>query len=94
MYINTLRELNRKLPLFMRVKWTERIGIIIESDARPKFQDFLQFVKARARLVNNELAEDLCASATKSKKKGKGSRVTGRSVQKSSTLMAGMKQTQ
>ena len=93
-HVNTLRELNRKLPLFMRVKWTERAGTIIESDSRPKFQDFLQFVKARARLVNNEFAEDLCAISTKSKEKGKGSGVTGRYVPKSSTLTAGMKGTQ
>ena len=92
-HVNTLRELNRKLPLFMRVKWTERAGMIIESDARPKFQDFLQFVKARARLVNNEFAEDLCASTIRSKERGKGSGVTGRYVQKSSTLTAGMKKT-
>ena len=52
----------------MRVKWTERAGIIIESDARPKFQVFLQFVKARARLVINEFAEDLCASTRRSEK--------------------------
>ena len=93
-HVNTLRELNRKLPLFMRVKLTERAGIIIESDARPKFQDFLQFVKARAKLVNNEFAEDLCAGTTNSKKRGKGPGVTGRYVQKSSTLMAGMQKTQ
>ena len=92
-HVNTLRELNRKLPLFMRVKWTESAGMIIESDARPKFQDFLQFVKARARLVNNEFAEDLCASTTRSKERGKGSGVTGRYVRKSSTLTAGMKKT-
>ena len=54
----------------------------------------MQFVKARARLVNNEFAEDLCAGATKSKERGKGPGVTGRYVQKSSTLMAGMQKTQ
>jgi hypothetical protein len=58
-HVNTLRELNRKLPLFMRIKWTEHAGAIIEHGSRPKFQDFLQFVKGRARLVNNEFAEDI-----------------------------------
>ena len=55
--------------------------------------NFLQFVKARARLVNNEFAEDLCASTTTSKERKKGSGVTGRYVQKSSILTAGMKKT-
>ena len=91
-HVNTLRELNRKLPLFMRVKWTERAGTIIESDSRPNFEDFLKFVKGRARLVNNEFAEDL--SVNTSKIRGKGQGVGGRFVQKSSTLTAGAQQTQ
>jgi hypothetical protein len=91
-HVNTLRELNRKLPLFMRVKWTERAGTIIESGSRPNFEDFLKFVKGRARLVNNEFAEDLSSSA--SKLKGRGQGTSGRFVQKSSTLTAGVKQAQ
>ena len=91
-HVNTLRELNRKLPLFMRVKWTERAGTIIESGSRPNFEDFLKFVKRRARLVNNEFAEDL--SVNTSKIRGKGQGVGGRFEQKSSTLTAGAQQTQ
>ena len=34
-----------KLPLFARVKWTECAGSIIESGQRPRFVDFLQFLK-------------------------------------------------
>ena len=48
-HTNTLRELNRKLPLFMRVKWTECAGRIIESGQGPRFVDFFQFLKQRAR---------------------------------------------
>ena len=66
-HVNTLRELTRKLPLFLRVKWTERAGKTIESGSRPKFKDFLHFVKKRATLVNNEFGEDLCASLVKPK---------------------------
>ena len=91
-HVNTLRELNRKIPLFMRVKWTERAGTIIESGSRPNFEDFLKFVKRRARLVNNEFAEDL--SVNTSKIRGKGQGVGGRFEQKSSTLTAGAQQTQ
>ena len=52
-HTNTLRELNRKLPLFMRVKWTECAGRIISFGAKPKFADFLKHLKDRAALVNN-----------------------------------------
>ena len=61
-HTNTLRELNRKLPLFMRVKWTECAGRIIESGRRPRFVDF----------VNYEFGEDLNCSPSKDKEKGKG----------------------
>ena len=49
------------------VKATERAGTTIESDSRPKFKDFLHFLKKRATLVNNEFREDLCASLVKPK---------------------------
>ena len=91
-YVNTLRELNRKLPLFMRVKWTERAGTIIESGSRPNFEDFLKFVKGRARLVNNEFAEVLSVNMSKIRGNGKG--VAGRFMQKSSALTAGAQQSQ
>ena len=56
-HTNTLRELNKKLPLFMRVKWAERAGRIISHGSRPKFADFLQHLKDRVALVNNEFGE-------------------------------------
>ena len=71
-HTNTLRELNRKFPLFMRVKWTECAGRIIESGQRPRFVDFLQFLKQRAILVNNEFGEDLKCSPSKDKEKSEG----------------------
>ena len=56
-HTNTLRELNKKLPLFMRVKWTECAGRIISFGSKPKFADFLKHLKDRAALVNNEFGE-------------------------------------
>ena len=50
-HTSTLRELNMKLPFFMRIKWTEQAGRIINYGLRPKFADFLKFVKDRATLV-------------------------------------------
>ena len=67
-HTNTLMKLNRKLPYFMRGEWVECAGRIIESGRRPKFTDFLKFVKDRAKLVNNELGEDLVLSSSKEKK--------------------------
>ena len=64
-HTNTLRELNKKLPLFMRVKWTECAGRIISHGSRPKLADFLQHLKDRAALVNNEFGEDLTPSPSK-----------------------------
>lgn len=68
-HTNTLMELNRKLPFFMRGKWAERAGRMIEAGERPKFIDFLKFVKDRARLVNNEVGEDLVLSSSREKKR-------------------------
>ena len=39
-HINTLKELNRKLPIFMRAKWIEDAGKIFEAGSRPTFDDF------------------------------------------------------
>ena len=47
-HMNTLRELAKKLPMFLRGRWTECAGKIIGADRRPKFQDFVAFVKERA----------------------------------------------
>ena len=49
----------------MRVKWTEWAGRIISHGSRPKFADFLQHLKDRAALVNNEFGEDSTASPSK-----------------------------
>ena len=68
-HTNTLMELNRKLPYFMRGKWAECAGRIIESGRRPKFSDFLKFVKDRAKLVNNEFGEDLVLNFSREKKR-------------------------
>ena len=64
-HTNTLRELNEKLLLFMRVKWTECAGRIISFGAKPNFADFLKHLKNRAALVNNEFGEDLNAAPSK-----------------------------
>ena len=53
-HTNTLRELNMKFPFFMRIKWTEQAGRIINCGLRPQFADFLKFVRASATVVNNE----------------------------------------
>ena len=58
--MNTLRELAKKLPMFLRAKWTECAGkIMIDSGRRPKFQDFARFIKERAKLVDNEFGQDM-----------------------------------
>ena len=88
-HTNTLRELNRKLPLFMRVKWTECAGRIIESGQRPRFVDFLQFLKQRATLMNNEFGEDLNCSSSKDKEKSKGRDGRNRPPHKFRTMAAG-----
>jgi hypothetical protein len=68
-HFNTLRELTRKLPLFRESNGqsvlVRRLNVALES--RPKFKDFLHFVKKRGTLVNNEFGEDLCASLVKPK---------------------------
>ena len=88
-HTNTLRELNRKLPLFMRVKWTECAGRIIESGQRPRFADFLQFLKQRAILVNNEFGEDLNSSPSRDKEKIKGRDGQNRPPHKFTTMATG-----
>ena len=57
--MNILRELAKKLPMFLRAKWTECAGKIIDSGRRPKFQDFARFIKERAKLVDNEFGQDM-----------------------------------
>ena len=89
-HTNTLRELNKKLPLFMRVKWTECAGRIISRGSRPKFADFLQHLKDRAALVNNEFGEDLTASPSKERDSTKRKDPQGRGAQKWTSLFGGV----
>ena len=64
-HMNTLRELAKKLPMFLRGRWTECAGKIIGADRRPKFQDFVAFVKERAKLVDNEFGRDMVLGPSK-----------------------------
>ena len=60
---NTLMELSRKRPFFLRGKWAECAGKVIEADGRPKSSDLL-------KLVNNEFG-DLIASPESEEKRGR-----------------------
>ena len=64
-HMNTLRELTRTLPVFLRGRWTEIAGKIIGLGKRPKFQDFVTFVKERAKLVDNECGRDMVPGSLK-----------------------------
>ena len=68
-HMNTLRELAKKLLMFLRAKWTERAGSILESDGRPKFADFVKFIKGRARLMDNEFGRDMTNAVPKERDK-------------------------
>ena len=48
-HINTLMELNRKLPYFMRGKWAECAGRIIDSGRRPKFSDIFKVCQGQSK---------------------------------------------
>ena len=58
-HMNTLRELAKKLPTFLRAKWTECVGKIIDSGCRPKYQDYAKSIKDRVKLVDNEFGQDM-----------------------------------
>ena len=45
--------------MFLRAKWTESAGRIIDSGRTPKFQDFARFIKERVKLVDNEFEQDM-----------------------------------
>ena len=68
-HMNALRELAKKLPMFLRAKWTERAGSILESDGRAKFADFVKFIKGRARLMDNEFGRDMTNAVPKERDK-------------------------
>ena len=57
-HLNTLKDLSRKLLVFLRVKWAEEAGKIYQNGSKPQFADFLQFIKKRAALMNNEFGDD------------------------------------
>ena len=90
-HTNTLRELNKKLPLFMRVKWTECAGRIISFGAKPKFADFLKHLKDRAALVNNEFGEDLNAAPSKERENVNRRDQRGRNPRRLMSLFGGVR---
>ena len=57
--------------MYLRAKWTEIAGNLFEHGQRPRFEDFLKFVKERAKLVNNEFGRDLSSTFAKPKLNGK-----------------------
>ena len=63
--MTTLRELVKKLPMFLRAKWTDRAGAIIESGHRPSFGDLVKFVQERTKLVDNEFGIDMAKGYNK-----------------------------
>ena len=58
-HMNTLRELAKKLPTFLRAKWTECTRKIIDSRHSPKFQDYAKSIKVRVKLVDNDFRQDM-----------------------------------
>ena len=44
-HTNTLRELNKNLNFFVRIKWTEYTGRIISAGSKLQFADFLKFLR-------------------------------------------------
>ena len=92
-HVNTLKELNRKLPMFMKARWTEKAGKIYEGNSTPRFEDFLNFIKKKATLMNNEFGDDLTSSDSKdrSKEKWRNNEKGGRFNKENIALMVGMK---
>ena len=66
-YASDLNHMHTLRELFLRGKWTERAGSILESGCRPRFSDFVSFVKQRAKLVDNEFGKDLSNDSPKEK---------------------------
>ena len=92
-HVNTLKELNRKLPMFMRARWTEEAGNRYERNSSPRFEDFLNFIKKKATLMNNEFGDDLTSSDSKgrAKEKWRNNEKGGRFNKENIALMVGMK---
>ena len=89
-HTNALRELNKKLPFFMRIKWTECAGRIISAGSKPQFADFLKFLMDRAKLVNNEFGEQLTTSS-KEKLNMKQKDLWGRPPSRVTSLATGVR---
>jgi len=64
-HMHTLRELTKKLPMLLQAKGTECAGKMIVSDRRPKIQDFVKFIKERAKLVDSEFGHDINTGPSK-----------------------------
>ena len=92
-HVNTLKELNRKLPMFMRARWTEEAGKRYERNSSPPFEDFLNFIKKKATLMNNEFGDDLTSSDSKdrAKEKWRNNEKGGRFNKEKIALMVGLK---
>ncbi|XP_022790440.1 LOW QUALITY PROTEIN: uncharacterized protein LOC111329941 [Stylophora pistillata] len=88
-HMNTLRELTKKLPMFLRAKWTECAGKIIVSDRRPKFGDFVKFIKERAKLVDNEFGHDMNSEPSKETILGRNQGNQSKPPLRSSTFLTG-----
>lgn len=65
--MNTLWELLKKLPMFLRAKWTECAGNIIKSGHQPTVLNLVKYVKDRAKLVDNKFGSDMSKSSLKSR---------------------------
>ena len=87
-HLNTLKDFSRKLPVFLRAKWAEEAGKIYQNGSKPQFADFLQFIKKKAALMNNEFGDDLGAVDKEKLKKDKER--NGRLRRENSALMAGI----
>ena len=87
-HLNTLKDLIRKLPVFLRAKWAEEAGRIYQNGSKPQFADFLQFIKKRAALINNEFGDDLGAVDKEKLKKDKERNVRLR--RENSAFLAGI----
>ena len=68
--MNTLRELNQKLPNFGEQSGLKDAGKIFESGLRPRFEDFIKFIKKKEILMNNEFHDDLSSNSVKESDKG------------------------
>ena len=64
-HMNTARVRKEVTSVFLRGGWTECAGKIIGLGRRLKIQDFVTFVKERAKLVDNEFGRDMIRGSLK-----------------------------